>query len=332
MNLSYISTILLIFFSCQQSDRIPDVSQINVNLSVIRYEQELFEADTLLIDNTLSGLMNRYPEFTDVFLNQIIADPNYGNDVTASASAFVRDSFIRSLYVTSNTKYRDFSTYERELIEAFRFFKYYFPDKPVPGIYTCISGFDVGSFTVGDSILGIGLDFYLGPDFPYHPGLFPSYIKEFMTSEYLVAKSIHALVINYAGETEGTRLLDFMIGNGIELYIKKKLLPASSDEIIYEYSTAQMEWLKANESQIWAHLIHENLLHSVNYRSFQKMVDPSPNVPNMPPDAPGRLGNWIGAQIIESYMTRNPECTFSELFEIKDAQKILTESKYKPRQ
>lgn len=331
MKLPYISIILLIFFSCQ-NDRIPDVSQINVNPLVIRYEQELFEADTQLIENTLSGLTNRYPEFTDVFLNQIIVDPNYGNDVTASASSFVRDSFIRSLYETCNTKYRDFSKYEHELNEAFRFFKYYFPDKPVPDIYTCLSGFEVGSFTVGDNILGIGLDFYLGPDYPYHPNLFPAYIQESMTSEYLVAKSIHALVINYVGETQGTRLLDFMIGNGIELYIKKKLLPSTPEEVIYEYSTAQMEWLKSNESQIWAHLIHENLLHSVNYRSFQKIVDPSPNVPNMPPDAPGRLGNWIGAQIVESYMTRNPESTFSELIEINDAQKILTESKYKPRQ
>lgn len=333
MKIPFASLLVMIFFSCRQSERIPDVSQIIVDPSIVRFEEKLFEPDTQEFEATLDGLINRYPEFSEVLLRQIIADPSYGDNMIASASVFVRDSFIRELYQTCRKLYSDFSRPEKELKQALRFFKYYFPDKPVPDIYTCITGFEVGSFTIGEKVLGIGLDFYLGPDYPYYPpDLFPAYIRQTMSSDYLVAKSVQALIANYVGEVKGTRLLDFMIRNGIELYIKQKLLPETPEEIIYEYTSEQMEWLKANESQIWAYLLQEDLLYSIDYRSFQKMITPSPNVPNMHPEAPGRVANWIGARIIQSYLQRNPDLSLNHLLMEIDAQKILTESRYKPRQ
>jgi hypothetical protein len=319
--------------SCQSKVKTPDISTLKLDTSLIRFEQELFAGDTTEVEGRIERLVAKYPDFTDVFIYQIIADANFDNDGVKSATVFVRDSFIRALNDTCQSLYGDFSKYESELVQALKYFKFYFPEKATPAIYTCVSGFEVGSFTIGDNILGIGLDFYLGADYPkYHPDLFPNYIKASMTSDYLVAKSIQALIANHLGEASGTRLLDFMIRNGIELYIKQKLLPFEKEEIIYEYNTEQMDWLRQNESQIWAHLMQEDLLYSVNFRTFQKIINPSPSVPNMPAEAPGRLGNWIGAKIVESYMARHSNMSLSDLITMKDAQKILAESKYKPRQ
>ncbi|MBK8502064.1 MAG: hypothetical protein IPL46_07570 [Saprospiraceae bacterium] len=325
-------SMLLFLIACKPAIKAPDVSHIEVDPALIRFEQEMF-SDSNNIDLILNNLQNKYPEFTDVFLHRIIADPQYGNDVILSASHFVSDSFIRGLYTDCQTLYLDFSKQEQQIKDALRYFKHYFPEKPIPDIYTCITGFDYGSFTVGDDILSISLDFYLGDNYPsYHPDIFPAFIVRTMTEDYLVSKSIQALVANYVGETTGARLLDYMIRNGIELYIKRKLLPRSTDEIIFEYSSDQLVWLEDNESEIWAHLIQEDLLMSVDYRSFQKIITPSPNVPNMPPDAPGRLGNWIGTRIVTQFMERNPDLSLDELIAMNDAQKILAESKYKPRQ
>ncbi|MDH3652116.1 MAG: hypothetical protein OEQ53_20685, partial [Saprospiraceae bacterium] len=203
----------------------------------------------------------------------------------------------------------------------------------VPDIYTCVSGFEVGAFTIGNNLLGIGLEFYLGEEYPkYDPNLFPEYIRRTMNPDHLVAKVIQSLIANYLGETRGTQLLDFMIRNGVELYIKEKLLPNCSPEVIHEFSSEQLAWLGENESQIWAHLLEEELLHSVNYRQFQKLVTPSPNVPNMPNEAPGRVGNWIGYLIVKAYMQRNPNRQLLDLMTFENAQKILAEARYKPRQ
>ena len=323
----------LSLMACQSGVKAPDVSDLEVDFSVIRYEQELFATDTSDLVAELEKLAKKYPEFSDVFIYQIIADPNFGNDGIKSTSVFVKDSFVRTLYDTCQIVYGDFSQYESKFRTALKYFSYYFPDKQIPDLYTCVSGFEVGSFTIGDRILGVGLDFYLGANYSnYHPDLFPNYIKNTMTSDFLVSKTIQALLSNYVGEAAGNRLIDFIIRNGKELYIKQKLLPFESDEIIFEYNPKQMAWLRDNEAQIWAHLVQEDLLYSVHFRSFQKIINPSPNIPSMPPEAPGRLGNWIGAKIIQSYMKRHPETSLDQLIEITDAQKILTESKYKPRQ
>src|SRR5690606_3253926 len=115
MKIPFASLLMLIFCSCRQSERIPDVSQIIVDPSIVRFEEKLFAADTQEFEATLEGLINMYPEFSEVFLGQIIGDPSYGGNMTASASVFVRDSFIRELYQTCRKHYSDFSRPEKEL-------------------------------------------------------------------------------------------------------------------------------------------------------------------------------------------------------------------------
>jgi hypothetical protein len=123
-----------------------------------------------------------------------------------------------------------------------------------------------------------------------------------------------------------------MIRNGIELYVKKKLLPEVPDSVNMEFTSSQLAWLQDNEAQIWAFLLEEDLLYSVDYRRFQKLVTPSPNVPNMPPEAPGRVANWVGYRIIADYMEGHPDEELSGLFIDRDPQLLLAESGYKPRQ
>jgi hypothetical protein len=50
----------------------------------------------------------------------------------------------------------------------------------------------------------------------------------------------------------------------------------------------------------------------------------------MPKEAPGRTANWIGFQMVNSYMKRYPETTFEELIELQDAQALMDQSRYKP--
>ncbi len=329
----YFLTSLIVWQGCSPDQSAPDISDININPNVVRFEKVLFETDTSSMDTEIQKLLDEYPTFGEVFLFQVIGQPRTEEQVVINTKTFVTDTFIQGLYEECSKRFDDFGTYADELTESLRYFKHYFPDKATPDIYTCITGFEVGCFTVGDPILGISLDFFLGPEYTEYPlTLFPSYIQESMQPKYLVSKSLSALVANYHGESNGTRLLDFMIHNGIGLYIKSKLMPHASEAIIHEFSEDQIDWLGANEAQIWAHLLEEDLLYSVDYRSFQKLISPSPNVPGMPPEAPGRVGNWIGFRIVEAYMDRNPDLELRDLLNAPDPQKIMTGSRYKPRQ
>jgi uncharacterized protein YjaZ len=47
-------------------------------------------------------------------------------------------------------------------------------------------------------------------------------------------------------------------------------------------------------------------------------------------ESPGRIGQWIGWQIVRSYMENNPKTTIQQLLKM-DAKAIFEASKYKPK-
>lgn len=322
---------LLAFSSCT-SDKvknIPDVSHIKVDLTVKRFEQDLFTADTTDVEAMMAQLDEKYPEFfREVFLGKIIPplqDPQV-------LKLFVTTPNVRRLYDTCTMVYGNFDPYIAQFEEAFRFYKYHFPDRKVPQLITYISEYTLGNFTLEEDMLGIGLDFFLGPNYPYYNiTFFPKYLQSSMDKDHLVSKTMHTLAKNRVGEPNGDRLIDRMVHNGKVLYIVDQLLPHTPDSIKLEYSGKQTAWCIDNERQIWSHFLEEDLLYSTKMRDIRKLVDYSPNSPGMPQEAPGRTANWIGWQIVKSYMVRHPDTTLEELIELTDAQELLQKSKYKPK-
>ncbi|MDQ4140161.1 MAG: gliding motility lipoprotein GldB, partial [Bacteroidota bacterium] len=62
-----------------------------------------------------------------------------------------------------------------------------------------------------------------------------------------------------------------------------------------------------------------------------KYLEDRPTVPEIDAKCPGRIGRWVGWQIVRIYMEENPDVTLQQLMAEKDAQKIFNESHYKPK-
>ncbi len=321
---------LLTYCSSDKGKKIPDVSQVQVEVDLQRFEQDLMAIDTLQLQAGLSSLMDEYPLFAqEVFFPRILP----ALQDTNTLKLFLSSPGIQKLYDTSQIVFGNANDLENELAEAFRFYKHYFPENPTPKVVTFISEYTLGAFTMDREILGIGLDFYLGADYPYYdPNFFPDYIKRNMTKAHLVPKAIEALASDLVGQASGDRLLDLMINNGKTLYIMDLLLPRTPDSLKLGYTALQTQWCKANEFQIWSHFLREDLLYSAKRKDIRKLVDYSPSSPGMPAEAPGRTANWVGWQIVKSYMRRHPEASLNDLIALKDAQQLLDQAKYKPRQ
>src|SRR5437868_3878596 len=83
----------MLFFSCNSSERTPDVSNIKIDTRTRRFEQELFKLDTADFAAHLQQLIARYPGFGDNFLFTILgADEKWNND---SIAGYVK-GFIRA--------------------------------------------------------------------------------------------------------------------------------------------------------------------------------------------------------------------------------------------
>ena len=63
---------------------------------------------------------------------------------------------------------------------------------------------------------------------------------------------------------------------------------------------------------------------------IRRMMDETPFTRDFGNDSPGRLGVYIGFQIVQSYMKNHPGTTLKDLMKMTDSQKFLRESGYKP--
>lgn len=326
------------------SDKVdaPDVSELDGSFNLYRLEREIMSIDTNLVESQLAELYAKYPGFMELYIQRVMGfdDPKDPQAIQKNISGFVQDSNINLMYQATQILYSDFDELSKEFSDAFRYYKHYFPDKEIPDIYTFVSEYGIQRFLFedekGKEALAIGVDLFLGADYPYQRMVpenpsFSQYLIRRYNKDHLVKRSMEAMVEDMMGGNKGRVLLEKMIYNGKKLYILDHLLPHASDTIIMEYTPAQLEWVRDNELEMWAYFLKEDLFYNSEINKINKLVNPSPNAPGMPPQAPGRTGNYMGWKIVEKYMEKHPEMTMSDLIAMDDAQKILTDSKFKPR-
>lgn len=337
-NTLYVAGLILIalFAGCASDTRDPkpNISAIPVDIHIQRFEKDLFAIDTNQVETGLTQLTQKYPVFANFYLDTIMGITRSGDPLPRRSEqlrGFLTFRPVRELYDTCMLAYKDISGIENDMSEAFRYYRYYFPKRPVPQLVSCVSEFSVGAFTYGDTLLGIGWDFFLGENYSrYDLNVFPKFIARTMNSNYITLRAMEALTDNIIGDPPGNRLLDMMVHNGKKMYIIDHLLPDLPDSVKLSYTQNQVNWCRDNEIPIWAHLLKDNLLYSSKQTDIRKLVTPSPNSPGMPPEAPGQTANYIGWKIVQSYMRKFPNTSFEQLIALRDAQKILELSKYKP--
>lgn len=333
--------LLSLLISCQEKEAgIPDIKGQEIDLQVVRYDQILQGIKGPEARIKLMEAQKQFPIFSDLFFKQIL--PLKGNSVDSLAhyiSLFNKDKRINQLYHKVDSLYADFTPLEKEIEKALSYYKHYIPNYPTPTVYTFISEYSYQNFIFPDSLndgIGIGLDMFLGTDYPYkkldpHNSSFSDYLTRAFDKEHMTKKVMESVIIDRLGPPSGNKMIDLMIHNGKKIYLLDKVLPSYPDSIIMEYSRKQMQWVEDNALEIYSFFLDKELFYESKTLKINKYIAPSPSSPGMPDIAPGRTANYIGWQIVKSYMEKHPDVTISELFDMKDSQKFLDDSSYKPK-
>jgi len=321
----------------------PDVSDIDVNLNVIRFDQKLFQIDTTNTLSAFKSLKKEYPTFVDLFFSHVlplkdIKNPDDEQILAKNINSFINDEFVKSVYDTTQIVYPEMDDVSEKLTLALKYTKYYFPEVEIENLYTFVSEFGYQTFIFseedGKDAIGVGLDLFLN-DYPYKRfaqtnASFSDYLTKAFRKEYIPKRATDAVIDDILKPEKGERLLDKMIQNGKKLYLLKKFMPFEQDSIIFGYSGAQMDWVSENELNIWVHLLAEELIYETNRKKIKSLIDFSPTSKGMPAEAPGRTANYSGYRIIEKFMQRNPEIPLDSMINISDPQYILDNARYKP--
>ncbi len=333
--LTVISLIVLVLVGACRRDRYRvDISGIKVDVKIKRLEQDLFAHDPVRIPDTVEVLKKKYGEFLKYFSYVInIGEPDDSLWLDGLLK-FCTDRLNNEVYEATLKVFPDLEWLEKDFSKSFRYYKYYFPDKSVPEVFSCITGFNTSIIT-GDSVLGIGLDRFLGSDCRYYPQLgIYTYLADRMTPEYILTGSMYAWassewdynIIGYIPDN----VLASIIHEGKLLYFVKCMVPWENDEIIFGFSQKQMEFCLQNEGDMWQYLIENDLLFSTDSFTKRKLVGEAPFTSYFSRESPGRAAAWIGFRIVEAFMKYNKDMTLEKLMNISDPQVILSGSRYSP--
>jgi hypothetical protein len=281
-------------------------------------------------------LIGKYGDFFFFYFNDYASQWRMRNGSDSSwkdsVVAYVSDQTLHALYDSVEKKFPDLSSVQAPLITSIRYFKFYFPQLIIPDVITIINGPSHGAFTYGDSTLCIVLDDYMEPEFSYYKFQeIPQYLIWRFGPEYIVPNCMQVMITHqFPFDPSGKKLLDAMVYNGKVLYLRSKVMPDAPDSLVTDFRNRDLKWCNDNEQEIWKFFVTKNLLYSQDPLEYLKFVNDGPTTSGMPPESPGNVGSWVGWRIVSSYMKKHPEITLQQLMMEGDAQKILTESKYKP--
>lgn len=310
-----------------------DVSGVSVpDVKIARLEKDLFTMDPAAVDARTQELLERYGEFYVSFVTQIInngglKDTSYNDNL----ARFISDKDMREAYGECMKAYPDLGEIEEQITDVFRHYKYYFPERKTPEVFTYMSGFNYSISTSGGAV-GIGLEMYLGPGNKFYRMLeYPQYRTRTMDRNYIVPDFVKGWASSMFEEPRGKDdLLTKMVHMGRIYYFMDAMLPQLHDTLKIGYSEKQLNWCRINEYNMWAYFIQNKLLYTTDHMEINKFAGEGPFTAAFNKEAPSRVAHWLGWQIVKAYMEKNPKTSILQLMQEKDAQKILTGSKYKP--
>ncbi|SDB55545.1 protein involved in gliding motility GldB [Flavobacteriaceae bacterium MAR_2010_188] len=307
---------LLIFFACEEDNKLEkEISEIPVDFQIERFDEAFSKASI----NELPKLREQYP----FILVDRIPDSLYIMEQ--------QDSLQLVLFKEVAKKYPNLTEVEHDIKRLFQHLKYYDKTFSIPRVITATSSVDYRNKTiVTDSIVLIALDTYLGSEHEFY-GNIPMYTTQNMETEQIVSDLAGDYAEKYTYQSQKKTFLDEMIFFGKQLYFKDKVIPFETEAIRMGYNGEQLGWAMANEYQIWTYFIENELLYSTDSSLPSRFIAPAPFSKfylELDNEAPGRLGQYIGWQIVKSYMNNN-DTPFLKMMEL-EADEIFKNSKYKP--
>ncbi|MCH7407986.1 gliding motility lipoprotein GldB [Belliella sp. DSM 111904] len=308
--------------SCQLDDAILEAGD---DVNIERLEGLFYEASS---ESEILYLLEEYSVFAAKFLQQ----EAYESKEVLAKDLWVtnQDTLMQELYSEVKKEFQSLEDLERELNQAFAYIKYHFPDFKAPKVYTFLTGFNVDLY-VSEEMIVIGLDYYLPKTHKFQPPELPQYITDRYESEYIVPMIATAISSRYnAVDLSQSTLVADMIFYGKAYHFVKSVMPCIADEFIIGYSSEEIAACYANEEFIWTHFVENDLLYTTNPFEIRKYTGEAPATDEISPDAPGRVGRWLGWNIVDDFRFNNG-MSLDELMQEKDADRIFRQSGYKPR-
>ncbi|TRX70492.1 gliding motility protein GldB [Carboxylicivirga sp. M1479] len=330
--LIYLCVLCVSVVACNKRSSGPDVSDIKIEVQVQPFFIDVFEMDEKSIVESIDQLKLNYPSYLEPYSQQIIkVGSTHHPEYPQRLLSFLNYEDNRDVYKACKELFGNTQELNQELTEAFRHYKYYFPQAPIPQVYLHTSYFNE-SIAMDSSWVSVSVEKYLGADCEFYEWLStPKYLRRKMVPQKLVPDVMKAMAMgNFTFQTKNEDVISKMIAQGKIQYFIKSMIPSIEDTLLFDYSPAQMKWCEGHEADVWASMVEQKHLYNTERMVMQKYVGDSPFTYYLGQDSPGRAAVYVAYKIIESYMKNNPSVELMDLINNADAHLILREARYRP--
>ena len=292
-----------------------DVSNIKVSTVIDRFDIDFYNTKPENLEKTKKKYPFLFPSQPDsIWVNKL----NNKDEI--------------ELYVETKKVYNTLDDLRGELTSFFKHLKYYNPKFKSPKVITMLTNIDYDNRIVyADSLLLISLDAYLGKGHKFYND-YPAYIKQNNEKERIIVDVAESIIEAHFFPFKQRSFIDKMIYKGKKMYLLHAYLPNISDKIKIGYTQVKFDWVEKNEESIWKYFIEKNLLYSTSKELDKRFLDIAPfSKFYMEQDnqSPGGIGEWVGWQIVRSYMQKN-DVSLQQLLQTSE-EEIFKKSKYKPK-
>jgi gliding motility-associated lipoprotein GldB len=309
--------LLLMIVSCdsKQENRI-DISKIDINFSIDRFDVDFYTATESSLDHT----KEKYPFF---FSN------NQHDSIWVNK---INNKDERELFIETQKQYNDISFLKADLKSLFKHVKYYNSKFMSPKVVTLLSNIDHQNRVIYTAeYLLISLDSYLGEDHRFYAD-YPKYMKINNHKSHIIVDVAKKVVDSQIPPSKNRDFISKMVREGKKMYLLDRYLPQVLDQEKIGYEKDKFIWAENNEEQVWKYFIENKLLFSSETKLNKRFLENGPFSKFYRAEdnsSPGRIGVWIGWQIVRSYMEHN-DVPLQKMMRT-GSEEIFKKSKYKPK-
>lgn len=304
------------FFCCKKENKVAaEIEKIEVDFSLERFDLEFAGAKP----EDLNKLKKDFP----FLFSKRIPDSVWINKM--------RDTLQKELFKAVENNFGNLDEINDELSVLFKHLKYYDKSFKAPRVITLTNDVDYRyPVVVTDSLVLIALDNYLGSDHEFYANI-SDYLKQDMIKNQIVVDVAEQYARREIFPNRKKNFLDEMIYFGKILYYKDKVIPFKTEAERIAYTEQQQQFAKLNEEMIWTHFVEKETLFDNDEKLVTRFIAEAPfskfylEIDNQ---TPGRLGQYIGWQIVRAYMENN-NVDFMQMMQT-DPMKIFNKSNYKP--
>jgi len=322
----------LALWSCSEKETeecvvAPDTRGKEVSVTIEQFQDSLINVKS---KEQLIGILTRQPLIRDYVFRRT----EYPDD-----SVFINELYARftnphldTLGSEVKRVFGDLAELRSEFQQAFTNLKSYYPDFYPPRIQTIVSGLDT-DMLVTDSLIIVSLDFYLGRGAKYRPKMYEYLLRKYDPDDIVPAALLIYGISERFNKTDlrDKTVLADMFAYGKSFYFAKHMMPCVPDSVFIWYTPEEISGARKHQDLIWARFIESQVLFATGQMVKKDYLGERPITVQVGEKCPGRIGQWVGWEMVKSYMKSHPDVSLPELMQLDNAQTFFKESHYNPK-